>query len=72
MPLPSTMVPRSVRNTNPSPYSSINITGDIYGHTSDDTARAVMDALAERLGHKKPSLSVVKESDDGDTSAASN
>ncbi|MBS9532603.1 tyrosine-type recombinase/integrase [Mycobacterium sp. M1] len=35
-------------------HSSISITGDIYGHTSDDTARAAMDALAERLGHRKP------------------
>ncbi|AEF35870.1 MULTISPECIES: tyrosine-type recombinase/integrase [Mycobacteriaceae] len=52
-------------------HSSISITGDIYGHTSDDTARAAMDALAERLGHRKPNLSVVKDSDDGGTSAAS-
>lgn len=31
-------------------HSSIAITGDIYGHTSDDTARAAVDALAGRLG----------------------
>ncbi|WP_235687375.1 tyrosine-type recombinase/integrase [Mycobacteroides chelonae] len=48
-------------------HSSIAITGDIYGHTSDDTARAAMDALAERLGHRRPNLSVVKDSDDRDT-----
>ncbi|WP_193048544.1 site-specific integrase [Mycolicibacterium baixiangningiae] len=29
---------------------SIAITGDVYGHTSDDTARAAVDALAGRLG----------------------
>ena len=28
----------------------IAITGDVYGHTSDDTARAVVDGLAGRLG----------------------
>jgi hypothetical protein len=26
------------------------ITGDVYGHTSDDTARAAVDGLAGRLG----------------------
>lgn len=31
-------------------HSSIAITGDIYGHTSDDTARAAVDALTEALG----------------------
>jgi integrase len=31
-------------------HSSISITGDIYGHTSDDTARAAIDGLAVRLG----------------------
>jgi integrase len=31
-------------------HSSIAITGDIYGHTSDDTARAAVDGLADRLG----------------------
>lgn len=31
-------------------HSSIAITGDIYGHTSDDTARAAVDGLAARLG----------------------
>jgi integrase len=31
-------------------HSSIAITGDIYGHTSDDTARAAVDGLAGRLG----------------------
>jgi integrase len=31
-------------------HSSIAITGDVYGHTSDDTARAAVDALARRLG----------------------
>jgi integrase len=31
-------------------HSSIAITGDVYGHTSDDTARAAIDALAGRLG----------------------
>jgi integrase len=30
--------------------SSISITGDTYGHTSDDTARAAVDGLAGRLG----------------------
>ena len=28
----------------------ISITGDVYGHTSDDTARAAVDGLAGRLG----------------------
>ena len=31
-------------------HSSIAITGDVSGHTSDDTARAAVDALAGRLG----------------------
>jgi integrase len=31
-------------------YSSIAVTGDIYGHTSDDTARAAVDGLADQLG----------------------
>jgi integrase len=31
-------------------HSSIAVTGDVYGHTSDDTARAAIDGLAERLG----------------------
>jgi integrase len=30
--------------------NSIAITGDVYGHTSDDTARAAADGLAGRLG----------------------
>jgi integrase len=31
-------------------HSSIAITGDVYGHTSDDTARAAVDLLAGALG----------------------
>jgi site-specific recombinase XerD len=31
-------------------HSSIAITGDVYGHTSDDTARAAIDGRAGRLG----------------------
>jgi integrase len=31
-------------------HSSIAITGDVYGHTSDDTARAAVPGLAGRLG----------------------
>jgi integrase len=31
-------------------HSSIAITGDIYGHTSDDAARAAVEGLADRLG----------------------
>ena len=31
-------------------HSSIAITSDGYGHTSDDTARAAVDGLASRLG----------------------
>lgn len=31
-------------------HSSIAITGDTYGHTSDDTARAAVQALADQLG----------------------
>jgi len=30
-------------------HSSIAITGDVYGHTSDDTARAAVDLLASKL-----------------------
>lgn len=31
-------------------HSSIAVTGDIYRHTSDTTARAAVDGLAEHLG----------------------
>ncbi|CDO88552.1 hypothetical protein AWC29_28425 [Mycobacterium triplex] len=31
-------------------HSSISITGDIYGHTSDDTARTAIDGLSGALG----------------------
>ncbi len=31
-------------------HSSISITGDIYGHTSDDTARAAVDGWSGALG----------------------
>ncbi len=31
-------------------HSSIAITGDIYGHTSDDTARGSVEGLADQLG----------------------
>jgi integrase len=31
-------------------HSSIATTGDVYGHTSHDTARAAIDGLAGRLG----------------------
>lgn len=31
-------------------HSSIAITGDVYGHTSDDTARSAVDGLSEVLG----------------------
>jgi integrase len=31
-------------------HSSIAITGDIYGHTSDDTARAAVESLSGALG----------------------
>jgi hypothetical protein len=31
-------------------HPSTAITGDVYGHTSDDTARAATDGLAGRLG----------------------
>jgi integrase len=31
-------------------HSSIAITGDLYGHTSDDTARAAVDGLGKTLG----------------------
>jgi integrase len=31
-------------------HSSIAITGDVYGHTSDDTARAAVDGWSEVLG----------------------
>lgn len=33
-------------------HSSIAITGDIYGHTSDDTARAAVEGLSAALGFK--------------------
>jgi integrase len=31
-------------------HSSIAVTGDIYGHVSDDTSRAAMDVLSDALG----------------------
>ena len=31
-------------------HSSVAITADAYGHTSDDAARAAVDGLAGRLG----------------------
>lgn len=31
-------------------HSSISVTGDLYGHTSDDTARAAVDGLGTALG----------------------
>jgi integrase len=31
-------------------HSSISITGDIYGHTSDDTARKAVEGLSTTLG----------------------
>jgi integrase len=31
-------------------HASVAITGDVYGHTSDDTARAAVTGLAGRLG----------------------
>ena len=31
-------------------HSSVSITGDIYGHTSDESARAAITGLAGRLG----------------------
>ncbi len=31
-------------------HSSVAITGDIYGHTSDDTARAAVEKLSRTLG----------------------
>ena len=31
-------------------HSSIAVTGDIYGHTSDDTARAAVERLSGALG----------------------
>jgi integrase len=31
-------------------HSSISVTGDIYGHTSEDTARAAIDGLSGVLG----------------------
>ena len=31
-------------------HSSISITGDVYGHTSDDTARTAVDGLSSDLG----------------------
>ena len=38
-------------------HSSVSITGDIYGHTSDDTARSAVTGLAGRLGLSQPKLS---------------
>jgi hypothetical protein len=35
-------------------HSSIAITGDVSGHTSNDTARAAIDGLAGRLGLSIP------------------
>ncbi len=34
-------------------HSSISITGDVYGHTSDYTARAAVERLANVLGIAK-------------------
>lgn len=31
-------------------HSSISIAGDVYGHTSDSTARSAVDVLADQLG----------------------
>jgi integrase len=31
-------------------HSSFAVTGDVYGHTSDDTARAAVDGRAGKLG----------------------
>jgi integrase len=31
-------------------HSSVAITGDVYGHTSDDTARAAVEGLSGALG----------------------
>jgi integrase len=31
-------------------HSSIAISGDVYGHTSDSTARSAVDGLADQLG----------------------
>jgi integrase len=31
-------------------YSSVSITGDVYGHTSDDTARTAVDRWSGALG----------------------
>ncbi len=31
-------------------HSSIAVTGDIYGHTSDDAARAAVEGLTDQLG----------------------
>jgi integrase len=31
-------------------HSSISVTGDTYGHTSDDTARAPVEGLSGALG----------------------
>jgi integrase len=31
-------------------HSSISVTGDVYGHTSDDTARSAVESLGGRLG----------------------
>jgi hypothetical protein len=34
-------------------HSSIAVTGDIYGHTSDDTARAAVDGRREAAGFQR-------------------
>lgn len=31
-------------------HSSISVTGDVYGHTTDTAARAAIDTLGARLG----------------------
>jgi integrase len=31
-------------------HSSISVTGDVYGHTGDDAARAAVDGLSTALG----------------------
>lgn len=31
-------------------HSSVSVTGDVYGHTSDGTARAAVDRLGAQLG----------------------
>lgn len=37
-------------------HSSVAITGDIYGHTSDQTARAAADLLSETIGLHRENL----------------